>query len=118
MLMLKCAPLFLLCLEAETVMKNDIALQKRVGTARAMYEAYPFPYRSQILSHRNDERFYYIQTEFLRLPIDNFDDRTLLDAGCGTGEHTWTWNRILAPGARIVGVDLSTTSVHIAQPGS
>jgi SAM-dependent methyltransferase len=109
--------LLMLSLEAEAVMTNEVTMQERVGTARAMYEAYPFPYRSQILSHRNDERFHYIQKEFLYLPIDDFENKTLLDAGCGTGENTWTWNRILDPSARIIAVDLSKTSVRIAQPG-
>jgi ubiquinone/menaquinone biosynthesis C-methylase UbiE len=98
-------------------MSNDVAMQKRVGTSRAMYEAYPFPYRSEILSHRNDQRFHQIQQAFLHLSIDNFAHKTLLDAGCGTGEHTWMWNRILDPSARIIGVDLSKTSVRIAHPG-
>lgn len=84
-------------------------------SVEAMYNAHPFPQRLTKLEQRSDERFARIYREFLHLPIDSLNGKVLLDAGCGTGENTWTWTRILPSGATVAAVDLSQASVRIAK---
>lgn len=88
---------------------------KLAQSVRAMYNAYPFPNRHGIPPSRSDARFRYIYEEFLHIPLDALSDKTFLDAGCGTGENTWSWRRILDPNTRLIAVDLSEASVAIAQ---
>ncbi len=82
---------------------------------RAMYNAHPFPQRTISSISENDKRFASIFRDFLRIPLSDLKGKTLLDAGCGTGENTWTWRRVLDPSTRMVAVDLSTASVRRAQ---
>jgi ubiquinone/menaquinone biosynthesis C-methylase UbiE len=82
---------------------------------RGMYRAHPFPNRIAIPSNKSDERYRRIWGDFLRLPIDEFKNKTILDAGCGTGENTWVWRRLLDPSVRVIGVDQSEPSVTIAR---
>ncbi len=88
---------------------------KLARNVRAMYNAHPFPHRNAVPERKSDERFRYIYQEFLHIPLDELADKTLLDAGCGTGENTWSWRRILPPGTRVVAVDLSQASLGIAR---
>jgi len=82
---------------------------------RAMYNAHPFPNRQSILPNRSDERFYSIYEDFLHIPLSELAGKTFLDAGCGTGENTWSWRRLLDPSARVVAVDQSRASIGIAR---
>ncbi len=84
-------------------------------TVRQMYNAHPFPNRRATPSSRSDERFTRIYEDFLHVPLAELAGKTMLDAGCGTGENTWSWRRILPPGARLIAVDLSRASVGIAR---
>lgn len=83
-------------------------------SVEAMYNAHPFPQRSQKLERRSDERFEYIYKHFLHIPFEELENKVFLDAGCGTGENTWSWTRILPQSTRIIAVDLSQASVRIA----
>lgn len=82
---------------------------------RGMYRAHPFPNRTAIPSNKSDERYHRIWGDFLRLPLDEFKNKTILDAGCGTGENTWVWRRLLDPSVRVIAVDQSEPSVTIAR---
>lgn len=82
---------------------------------RVMYNAHPFPNRYDIPPSKSDERFRYIYEEFLHIPLETLNGKTFLDAGCGTGENTWSWCRILNPSMRVIAVDLSEASVTVAQ---
>ena len=73
--------------------KNQI--QRNYRAVQAMYNAHPFPNRTGIPSVKSDARYQRIYTEFLRLPIDQFENATFLDAGCGTGDVTWVWRPLL-----------------------
>lgn len=84
-------------------------------SVRKMYNAHPFPLRQVPLERRSDERFQSIYENFLHLPLADLKGKTVLDAGCGTGENTWSWRRILDPSTRLVAVDLSHNSVKIAR---
>jgi ubiquinone/menaquinone biosynthesis C-methylase UbiE len=79
-----------------------------------MYNAHPFPNSYGTPPSRNDDRMYRIYEEFLHLPLRTMTGITFLDAGCGTGENTWTWRRLLDPSAHVIAVDLSQASVRIA----
>lgn len=90
--------------------------QERLAqSVRAMYNAHPFPNRYTTLASRSDDRFERIYREFLHIPLDELKGKTLLDAGCGTGENTWSWRRFLDPSIRMVAVDLSEASITIAR---
>lgn len=89
--------------------------QSLPSRVRAMYNAHPFPQRTISSTSEHDERFAAIFRDFLRIPFGDLKGKTLLDAGCGTGENTWTWRRILDPSTRLVAVDLSTASANRAQ---
>jgi SAM-dependent methyltransferase len=82
---------------------------------RAMYNAHPFPNRYTVLPSRSDERFRYIYEDFLHIPLSELAGKTFLDAGCGTGDNTWSWRRLLDPSARVIAVDQSRSSVGIAR---
>lgn len=84
-------------------------------TVRAMYNAHPFPNRSGIPAAKSDERFRFIYTQFLHLPLESLKGGVFLDAGCGTGDNTWYWRRLLDPSTRVCAVDLSQASVRIAR---
>jgi ubiquinone/menaquinone biosynthesis C-methylase UbiE len=89
--------------------------KKLADSVRAMYNAHPFPNRYSTLPSRSDERFAYIYHEFLHIPIQDLREGVFLDAGCGTGENTWSWRRILNPDFRVIAVDLSKASIQIAR---
>ncbi|HKZ87475.1 MAG TPA: methyltransferase domain-containing protein [Anaerolineae bacterium] len=91
---------------------NSKTLEQSV---RAMYSEHPFPNYISIPPSQSDERFRYIYEEFLQIPLDQLVNNTFLDAGCGTGENTWSWTRILDPSTHVVAVDQSWASVTIAQ---
>jgi SAM-dependent methyltransferase len=82
---------------------------------RAMYNAHPFPNRYGIPSSRSDERFRFIYEGFLHIPISDLIGKVFFDAGCGTGDNTWSWRRLLDPDAHIVAMDQSRTSIDIAR---
>ncbi len=88
--------------------------EKLARRVRAMYNAHPFPYRKAIPPIKSDERFKYIYENFLHIPLADLKDKAVLDAGCGTGENTASWRRILDPSTRLIGVDLSAASIQIA----
>ncbi len=97
-------------------MPEPVSEQQRIGRkVRAMYNAHPFPQREVILPQRSDERFRYIYTQFLHIPLDELNGRVMLDAGCGTGENTWSWRRLLDPSARVMAMDISYSSIRIAR---
>lgn len=97
-------------------MNNPIPTKPTLAaTVRAMYNAHPFPQRAINSISENDKRFRDIFQDYLRIPIDDLKGKTFLDAGCGTGENTWTWRRILDASTRLMAVDLSTASVHRAR---
>jgi SAM-dependent methyltransferase len=81
----------------------------------AMYNAHPFPDRQSVPSSKSDERYEFIYRNFLHIPLDELKDKVFLDAGCGTGDVTWAWRRILDPTTRVMGIDLSQTSIFIAR---
>ena len=81
----------------------------------AMYGAHPFPNRESIPSSKSDDRYRHIYQSFLHLPLDELKGKVWLDAGCGTGDVTWAWRRILHPSTRVFGVDLSQPSIAIAR---
>lgn len=91
-----------------------MAQPKLDKSIRKMYNAHPFPNYSKALPQQSDERFRYIFEHFLHIPLSNFQDKIILDAGCGTGENTWSWQRILGINSKIFGLDLSEKSVNIA----
>ncbi|MDX1664297.1 MAG: class I SAM-dependent methyltransferase [Candidatus Promineifilaceae bacterium] len=82
---------------------------------RQMYNEHPFPNRRKIPDSKSDERYQYIYENFLHLPIREWRNKRFLDAGCGTGDVTWTWRRILHPSNTVFAVDLSEASVNIAR---
>jgi len=82
---------------------------------RAMYNAHPFPNRYGIPPAKSDERFRFIYSNFLHFPLGSFKGGVFLDAGCGTGDNTWNWRRLLDPSTQVVAVDLSQASVRIAR---
>lgn len=82
---------------------------------RAMYNAHPFPNRYTILPSRSDERFRCIYEDFLHVPLSELAGKTFLDAGCGTGENTWSWRRLLDTSTRVIAVDQSRVSIDIAR---
>ena len=82
---------------------------------RAMYNAHPFPNSYRIPPSRSDERFRFIYESFLHIPLADLAGKVFLDAGCGTGENTWSWRRLLDPDARIVAVDQSRASIGVAR---
>ncbi|HKZ02149.1 MAG TPA: methyltransferase domain-containing protein [Pyrinomonadaceae bacterium] len=94
---------------------RGLGQERLAQSVRAMYNAHPFPNRYNTLASRSDERFERIYREFLRIPLDELKGKTFLDAGCGTGENTWSWRRFLDPSVRIVAVDLSEASITIAR---
>ena len=81
----------------------------------AMYNAHPFPNRQSIPPCKSDERYNFIYQNFLHIPLGKLKDKTFLDAGCGTGDVTWAWRRILDPTTRVFGIDLSLASISIAR---
>jgi ubiquinone/menaquinone biosynthesis C-methylase UbiE len=83
-------------------------------SVRAMYNEHPFPNYYSHLPSQSDERFRYIFTKFLHLPLEAFQGKIIFDAGCGTGENTWAWQRILGSSAEIIGLDQSEGSIRIA----
>ena len=102
-------------MEVSMKMTNSDPKQEQLAqSVQAMYNAHPFPNRSTSLPHRGDERFKYIYENFLNISFEELKNRTLMDAGSGTGENTWTWRRILDPSTRLVAVDLSEASVNLA----
>ena len=99
-------------------MPTSPSTQKQLElNVRAMYTAHPFPNRSNTLPSRSDERFRRIYEEFLHIPLDELAEKTFLDAGCGTGENTWSWRHLLDPGTLVVALDQSRASVAIARNG-
>ena len=80
-----------------------------------MYNRHPFPQRLSTLERRSDQRFEMIYKEFLHLPLEDLKHKILLDAGCGTGENTWCWRRILDSSATVLAVDHSRGSVQLAR---
>lgn len=83
-------------------------------SVRDMYNAHPFPNFHSPLPSQSDERFRYIYREFLHIPLESLQNKIVLDAGCGTGENTWAWRRIVDPSATVIGLDHSRGSVRIA----
>lgn len=82
---------------------------------KAMYNEHPFPNRTGIPSNKSDARYQYIYEEFLHVPVRELRNINFLDAGCGTGDVTWVWRRLLYPSNEVFAIDLSNTSVNIAR---
>jgi ubiquinone/menaquinone biosynthesis C-methylase UbiE len=87
---------------------------EQARSVRAMFNEHPFPNYYSHLPSQSDERFSYIFTKFLHLPLETFQEKIIFDAGCGTGENTWAWQRILGSSAEIIGLDQSEGSIRIA----
>jgi len=81
----------------------------------AMYNAHPFPNRASIPTSKSDERYKFIYQNFLHIPLEELKGKIFLDAGCGTGDVTWAWRRILDPATRVLGIDISMASLNIAR---
>ena len=84
-------------------------------SVRAMYNAHPFPQRHIDSLAEHDQRFRTVLENFLHIPVQVLKNKTLLDAGCGTGENTWSCRRVLDPSTHMVAVDLSTASINLAR---
>jgi ubiquinone/menaquinone biosynthesis C-methylase UbiE len=84
-------------------------------SVEAMYNAHPYPNRTGLLDRRSDQRYRHIYEEFLHIPLESLKGKIVLDAGCGTGENTWCWRRILDPSTSVIAVDHSHSSVEIAR---
>jgi ubiquinone/menaquinone biosynthesis C-methylase UbiE len=82
-----------------------------------MYNAHPFPNRNAIPDVKSDERYKQIYEKFLHVPLTELRDMTFLDAGCGTGDVTWVWRRLLHPSNKVYAIDLSNASVNVARRG-
>lgn len=95
--------------------KDRKSTDQTFARVKAMYNAHPFPSRSSVPDTKSDDRYQKIYSDFLQIPVDEFRDLNFLDAGCGTGDVTWTWRRILHPSNRIFAIDLSAASVNIAR---
>jgi SAM-dependent methyltransferase len=87
-------------------------LTRRVA---AMYNAHPFPDRRGVPPGKSDERYRFIYQNFLYIPLDQLRGKTFLDAGCGTGDVTLAWRRLLDPTCHVIGVDISQASISIAR---
>lgn len=81
----------------------------------AMYRAHPFPNRQSVPPSKSDERYKFIYENFLHIPLDELKGKAFFDAGCGTGDVTWAFRRILDPATRVFAVDISPTSISIAR---
>lgn len=81
---------------------------------RQMYNEHPFPNVRQHPPSRSDERFEFIYDRFLEIDLANMANKIILDAGCGTGENTLAFRRIIPESTRVIGVDLSFNSIKIA----
>lgn len=84
-------------------------------SVEAMYNAHPFPNRVSIPDKKSDERYTFIYEQFLNIPVRELRNQIFLDAGCGTGDNTWAWRRMLHPSNTVIGMDLSQASVNIAR---
>ena len=96
-------------------MVMNIKVKNMARRVEGMYNAHPFPSRYNIPSGKSDERYKYIYENFLHIPLNGMKEKLFLDAGCGTGDNTWAWRRILDPSTRVIGLDLSRASVNIAR---
>jgi len=81
----------------------------------AMYRAHPFPNRESVPPSKSDDRYKFIYENFLHIPLDELKGKVFLDAGCGTGDVTWAFRRILDPTTRVIAIDISQTSISIAR---
>ncbi|MBI1880701.1 MAG: class I SAM-dependent methyltransferase, partial [Chloroflexi bacterium] len=97
------------------MMESNVKLKNMARGVERMYNAHPFPSRYKIPSGKSDERYKYIYQNFLHIPLDEMKGKLFLDAGCGTGDYTWAWRRILDPTTRVIGLDLSRASVNIGR---
>jgi ubiquinone/menaquinone biosynthesis C-methylase UbiE len=97
------------------VARSKDEVEELARNLRVMYNAHPFPARYSIPPSKSDERYLYIYKNFLHLPVDAWRDMTFLDAGCGTGDVTWVWRRLLHPSNRVLAVDLSFNSINVAR---
>ena len=77
---------------------------------RAMYELYPYPSSHAGKSLISDLRL----NLSVLFPDNNFTNKKILDAGCGTG-HRFVATARQYPSARFVGVDFSEASLGIAK---
>ncbi len=94
---------------------HSTEVAKTARRVRKMYNAHPFPSRRSTPSNKSDDRYRRIFTDFLHIPIDQFRQVNFIDAGCGTGDVTWVWRRLLHPSNRVFALDLSEASVRIAR---
>jgi len=97
------------------MIRTNPDVQRMARRVEGMYNAHPFPSRHSIPSTKSDERYKYIYQNFLHIPFDAMQGKLFLDAGCGTGDNTWAWRRILDPTNRVIGLDLSRASISIAR---
>jgi ubiquinone/menaquinone biosynthesis C-methylase UbiE len=97
------------------VARSKDEVEEMARNLRVMYNAHPFPARYGIPPSKSDERYQTIYQNFLHLPVGEWRDMTFLDAGCGTGDVTWVWRRLLHPSNRVLAVDLSFNSINIAR---
>jgi ubiquinone/menaquinone biosynthesis C-methylase UbiE len=96
-------------------MSEKIKADEMFGRVKAMYNEHPFPNRIDIPSNKSDARYQYIYEEFLHIPVRELRNMNFLDAGCGTGDVTWVWRRLLDPSNNVFAIDLSNASVNIAR---
>lgn len=81
----------------------------------AMYRVHPFPNRESIPASKSDERYKFIYENFLHIPLDELKGKSFFDAGCGTGDVTWAFRRILDPTTHLFAIDISPTSISVAR---
>ena len=80
-----------------------------------MYNEHPFPNVREHPPSKTDERFKFIYDQFLKIDLSSITNRIVMDAGCGTGENTWAFRRIIPDSTQVIGVDLSFNSIKIAR---
>lgn len=95
--------------------KRRTEVDQMARRVAAMYRAHPFPNRQSVPPSKSDERYKFIYENFLHIPLDELKGKIFFDAGCGTGDVTWAFRRILDPKTRVCAIDISQTSISIAR---
>ncbi|MBI4229357.1 MAG: methyltransferase domain-containing protein [Planctomycetes bacterium] len=76
---------------------------------RRLYEATPFPSLGDVETREAGLRS--MLANCFGVDPASLQGATLLDAGCGTGEYSAAWRRIVGERGRVVGLDLSMSSL-------